>query len=259
MPRARLALAPVLVALAGCLAPDAPTPTDAGFALEASAAECVRVLTAAFVPRDHLATFLPPGFHAADATRFVGANGIDSGRGVALASVASCRTSMLQEGPFEEALFGVFVETPRVAGEPASGDSFYEVSRAGSGAFEDRLARLGWPIDGTSAHASPSGEASVADADGTLFEVRAGAAPYPEDSTYHVRWWHDAPRGSGWLDARFHVTGRLGEGACSARAGSTFARLVAATECPPGTLVLAGPPFDIAATFEYRAGLHASG
>lgn len=244
--------------------PDRP-PAPTTLAIPNNATGCTRAMPAIFIDKAHARTFLPPGFAPADERDFFHTPGPATGRAVVLLTAVVCKASETRPQGYEEASVGIFVEAPRVANATSVPDHMYELGRAASeGPLRANLSRLGWPLIGTkvtstfTASPVPSGAASVADPNGTVFSVSVPAAPYQDPFNIHIRWWHDTPDGLGFFDYRFRVDGRLGAGQCTLRPGTIAARLAQSTICPPGTLFMVGPPFDVESRFEHRPGLRAA-
>lgn len=216
------------------------------------------MFTAVFVPRDQAQALLPEGYTARDSAAFFGASGVPTGRGVVVASALRCETSALARGPLGEGAVAVYVEAPELDGiEPVSAN-FYELARAASPATRGRYEPLGWTLFGEDVDvevpSSPLGIArgAVFDPDGEIVTLLGDAGAYEDSFSEETRWWHATPLGLGWLDASFTLTGFLGPGSCAARAGSVLAEAIGATSCPPGTLTLSGPPFDLTGELRFR-------
>lgn len=246
--------------VAGCAAPEDP-PADAPLVLarDAGASACERVLTVVLVPVERAEGLLPEGYRAGDAQRFFGTRTpVPSQRGVVAVSAADCAGSAWSAGGHDEGFVAVFVEPPEVDGVEAARTNFYELGAAGAGPFADTLAEVGWPVVGSDVEVAGA-RATIADVNGTLIEIGGALVPPEQSFEETIRRWRETSLGTGWLSQQFQARGELGAGSCAAAPGSVLAEAIGATECPPETVTLAGPPFDIEGSFEFRPGLRVAG
>jgi hypothetical protein len=213
------------------------------------------------VDRTHAQSFLPPGFVAAESSRFFGQPEAPAGKAVVVASLMQCADH------YTEALVAVFVRAPVVNGSALPGDHFYELGRATAGDLASTLASLGWPLLGGEVEArftaapTPSGSGSAKDGNGTWFSAIVPSAPVMDafSGTLNVHYWHETDNGLARSDYSFTPDGFLGEGICEARAGSLIATVIQGTDCSQGSLFMVGPAFDLVGAFNFHPGIHADG
>ncbi|HJQ94074.1 MAG TPA: hypothetical protein VJ874_07320, partial [Candidatus Thermoplasmatota archaeon] len=264
----RLASGVLLVLLAGCLG-DGSVPPSPGTGPQAAeptpplySAECSNALLFQFVEYADTDAYLPPGFHPRDPQAFLGSPAAFGKAGVLMIAIDCTDEAGVR---YAAGSVDIFVEAPvvDVDGLDAATFNFFEVERSEPpGPFTQALASIGWPmvpgevsvnITLGSASNSAAGTAEVLDGEGRvgLFGGAMGA-PVPLGNAT-VRFWHDGPKGLGFIEYQGDLQPITGSGYCFLREGTAMADFAQSTPagdlgpaaglgCPPGEPVMATFP-----------------
>ncbi len=242
------------VLLAGCAgdpgltsdgASNSSAPGPLIVAIEATA--CNNLILFQLLDFDAAEPYLPPGFHARDASELLD-NPAVVGKTAMVLVTLDC-TVRGQPQPWQPAFLELFVEHPVVPEVNGTARfDFYEVERYGdTNELAGAVRAAGWRLlpANVSIDAMPvagrlvTGSATLSDDRGTLVNMM-GSAPTPLNLDFgQLRFWQQTPTGLGFFETSFPIEPGAGGAVCSMRADSTAAKLAGSTTCPPGTPLLA--------------------
>lgn len=262
-----------VIAMAGCLSPPSPTgdtttppAVAAPMVVPIDATHCADLVLFQLLDFKATEPFLPPGFHARDASELLG-NPAVVGKTAMVLVTLNC-TLRGQDQPWRPAFLELFVAHPAVPEVNGTARfDFYEVERYGSSnELNGSLRDAGWrivPADVAVQVMSASGDVimgsgAVTDEKGSLVTM-TGSTPAPLNLDFgSMRFWQQTHGGLGYFETAFPLNPGTGGAACSMRAGSTVAALAGSTTCPPGTPLLASfPDLTFSSHFVYLPGVRA--
>lgn len=229
--------------------------------LDDAFSECRRVFPAILVDREFAQAFLPPGYDAADANDFFHLGAPPSGQAVVMVSMMSCVQSQQYSGPAGEAGVGIYIQAPKLDGVEAAPENVYELERGSTaGPPAEMLRGLGWNVMSADIEVagseSPYGQGFATATNGSWsLAVDVPIAMAPDSFAIDIRWWQQTDSGTGYFDRKFVVDGMMGAGICRFSAATLASTLVEGPTCPPSTLFMVGPPFDVEGNFTFHRGI----
>jgi hypothetical protein len=186
------------------------------------------------------------GFHARDASKFVGAP-LPSGKDLVYVNTYQCSSD---RGNIEESQVGVYVDPPNVTGNrTAAIDDFYELGRVAGSAETEPLAAVRWSdtVGAVSASArllagggtvptGAVGNGSASDGNGSVFTVNVdGTAPAALVGI--GRFWQLVSGGIAYVDYDVKTTAYIGPVQCTLRPGTVASLATGVATCTPQNAV----------------------
>ncbi len=190
--------------------------------------------------------WLPAGYHARDAQGLLGFD-VSTGKAAAFVAALDCDRSVWSADGLQVAFVAFFVEPPVLAGErPPVQYDFYQPATFADAAFAAALAADGWRAQPANVSVQldvfgAGGTATASSGNGTATQfslIAVAPAPVPDDvpgigfQDWGLRFWHDLPAGTGYLEYRFSLDVPVGPVACTFPQGSPVREFIGQPGCP---------------------------